>query len=591
MRPVRFLPLLLLLFTTLCWLTGCSFSPVRRETGAAEKDRPLRKAPFESVAARAGIHFVLHNGATGKDRFVEFAPAGCAFLDYDNDGYQDILLLQAGSSDPPRPGENRPHCALYHNNGNGTFTDVTAISGLDKGPGYALGVAVGDYDNDGYEDLFLTGFHGNFLFHNELGRRKGKGPLFRDVTAQMGLSRIHSTGFATAAAFGDYDNDGRLDLYVCYYSDWTWGKDGGYYTNTLHKPETHVLFHNAGNRFVDVSHMAGIDRVRGRGLAVAFLDADGDGRQDIFVANDQTPNMLWHNEGNGTFTNSALRSGCAYGLGGQMMAGMCAALADYDHSGRESLYVSNRQSSPKTLFRNQGDGLLMPVEAGVTSFDTFSFGGEFMDYDADGWADLLVVNGMINDTHLQQTPGVKPAQRKQLFHNEGDGRFREVGDPAHPGILDTPTIARGLAVGDYDNDGRWDALINNQNSAAELLHNTDTSKNHWIGFKTVGVRSNRDGLHTRFVLEAGKMRQTATVRAGSSYLSVSDRRVYFGLGAVPEVARVTVRWPSGACDVLTHLKADAYYVVTEGRGVTGRLPRQTGLRAAIPHRQAREGRP
>ncbi len=585
-------------------LAGCGFKsrtePVLAAQKAAVTSGVSPSALFEDVADRAGIHFVHTSGATGKFYFVENTPAGCAFFDYDNDGWLDVFLVQSGPSEPPGTVTNRPRCALYHNNGNGTFTDVTAGSGLDTDLGYGQGVAVGDYDNDGYEDLFVTAYGGNHLLHNELGKReqeKGKGenalhptpytlhPLFKDVTAQMGLGKLHSTGYATSAAFGDYDNDGRLDLYVCYYTPWTWKADKPchdpmnrpeYCTPEIYEAETHRLYHNDGTHFTDVSEKAGITKAKGRGLSVAFVDYDGDERQDIFVANDLTPNMLWHNNGNGTFTNVAVEAGCAYDSSGAVMAGMGIGVADYDHSGRESLYVGNFTNLPNMLYRNMGGGRFQDAsaEAGLAlpHMKFLTFGCEFMDYDADGWPDLFVANGHVQvhaDTILE---GVGYKERKQLFHNERNDAFREITDPALLGDLAVPTVARGLAIGDFDNDGRLDALVNNQNGPAQLFHNRDRSPNHWVSFKTVGTRSNRDGRHARFVLTAGGVRQTATVRGGSSYLSYSDPRVYFGLGPATRVTKVEVRWPSGRQDVLQDVPADASYIVTEGRGITGRLP-------------------
>jgi enediyne biosynthesis protein E4 len=572
----------------LAWLSGgCTGS---NEVSAPRLAQPaLGAAPtlFRDVAARAGIPFRQSNGATGKFYFIEITPSGCAFLDYDNDGFLDILLIQPGSSDDPKSKtgnskSQRPHCALYHNNGNGTFTDVTASSGLDKDLGYVQGVAVGDYDNDGYDDLFLTGYGRNFLFHNDHGTGK-----FTDVTHKMGLDHVHSTGYATSAAFGDYDNDGRLDLYVCYYCPWTWAIDRpchdargrqDYCPPDVYGVETHQLFHNDGNCFTDVSEKAGITKVRGRGLAVAFLDYDGDGKQDIFVANDLTSNMLWHNNGNGTFTNKAAETGCADSEGGGAMAGMGIGIGDYDHSGRESLFVTNFSGQPNMLFRNIG-GTFQDVSqlAGIAlpHIPFLAFGCEFLDYDADGWPDLICANGHVEvhaDTLLE---GVTYRERKQLFHNEGNGTFKEIADPGRLGDLATPTVSRGLAVGDFDNDGRLDILVNNQNAAAQLFHNDDRSLHHWISFKTVGVKSNRDGYHTRFVLTAGRVRQTATVRAGSSYLSHSDSRIYFGLGDATQIDRVEIHWPSGVRDVLSKIAMDAIYIVTEGHGITGQQPAMT----------------
>ena len=538
---------------------------------------------FVDAAERAGVRFVHTNGAEGKFRFIESTPAGCAFFDYDNDGFLDIFLVQSGPSTPvTSPGQvKRPSCALYRNNGDGTFTDVSKGSGLDADLGYGHGVAVGDYDNDGYDDLFVTGFAGNHLLRNERGTGK-----FRDVTRAMGLGAIHSTGYATSAAFGDYDNDGRLDLYVCYYCPWSWANNKpcrdahrrpDYCSPEVYDPDVHRLYRNTATGFVDVSEKAGLTRARGRGLAVAFIDYDGDGRPDIFVANDLTPNMLWRNNGDGTFTDKAAAAGCSYAEGGTTMAGMGVAIGDYDRSGRDSVFVTNFSNMPNCLFKNVGDGLFEDVSAvsGVAfpHMKFLAFGCEFFDYDADGWLDLLVANGHVNIHADTLFEGVTYKQRKQLFHNERDGRFREITEPNALEALGVPTVSRGLAVGDYDNDGRVDALVNNQNGPAQLLHNNDRSANHWISFKTIGVKSNRNGVHARLTLVASDgSRQTATVRGGSSYLSYSDRRVYFGLGTVTGISQVEIRWPSGVRDVLKNVAPDAIYVVTEGRGITGKQP-------------------
>lgn len=539
--------------------------------------KPISAALFQDVTEQAGIHFVHKNGVQAdRPHFPETTPAGCAFLDYDNDGWLDILLIQSGDLEPEGH-YSRPHCALYHNNGNGTFTDVTAGSGLDKDLGYGQGVAIGDYDNDGYEDVFITAYNGNHLFHNEKGSGK-----FTDVTAKMGLDRVHSTGYATSAAFGDYDNDGKLDLYVCYYCPWTPLTDKAcfnsqhqrdYCSPEVYPVDTHVLYHNEGNRFVDVSAKSGIDKVRGRGLAVAFVDYDEDGKQDIFVANDLSGNMLWHNEGHGKFIEKGMEAGCRYGSGGTLMAGMGVAVGDYDQSGHDSLYVSNFEEMPNMLFKNSGKGFMedmtIPSHVGALHMPYLSFGCEFLDYDADGWPDILTANG-----HVQMRGKSIAAMKesKQLLHNERDATFREISDLTELGGLHHPTIARGLAVGDFDNDGRLDALFSNQNDVPQLFRNMDRSQHHWVSFKTIGTQSNRDGLHTHFTLTAAGRKRYATVRAGSSYLSMSDRRVYFGLGDATKIDKVEVSWPSGSHDLLTGVAMDQSYVVTEGKGITARLP-------------------
>jgi hypothetical protein len=286
--------------------------------------------------------------------------------------------------------------------------------------------------------------------------------------------------------------------------------------------------------------------------------------------------MLWHNDGNGKFTDRADSAGVALDMNGHTMASMGIGIADYDHSGRQSLFVSNFSRLPNTLFHNQGGGLFQDVsiDAGVVlpHLKYLAFGCEFLDYDADGWPDLFVANGHVYVHADTMIKGITYPEPKQLFHNEGNGRFSEVTDPGLLGDLARPVVSRGLAVGDYDNDGRLDVLVNNQNSPAQLFHNEVQNGNHWIRFKTVGVKSNRDGIGAKFLLTAGGIRQTAFVHGGSSYLSASDMRVYFGLGPAKAVDQVQIRWPSGKQDLLRHVPADATYIVTEGRGITGRQP-------------------
>lgn len=589
-RPLKdmFVRAIWLMIFFLVWvsLPGCRLKlPKSPDTSPASAPQPSLSALFVDVASLAGIMFTHSSGATGKFYFIEIIPAGCAFFDYDNDGFLDVLLLQSGPSEPP----NTQHasfrypsssCVLYRNNGDRTFTDVTAGSGLNRYLGYVHGVAIGDYDNDGYDDLFITAYGGNHLFHNERGTGK-----FREVTREMGLNETHSTGYATSAAFGDYNNDGLLDLYVCYYCSWTWEKDVAchdaqgrrdYCTPEMYDPDTHRLYRNEGNRFIDVSEKAGITNAQGRGLAVAFIDYNEDGLQDIYVANDLTPNMLWRNNGDGTFTEVGVQTGCAYTEGGGLMAGMGIAVADYDHSGRESIFVTNFSLKPNALFKNMGNGLFADVAQaaglGLPSMKYLAFGCEFMDYDADGWADLLVVNGHVVVHAEVMGPGITYKEPKQLFHNEANGAFQEITQKKLLGDLAVPTVGRGLAVGDIDNDGRLDALVSNNNAPAQLFHNLDRSANHWVAFKTVGTRSNRNGVHARFTIKANGMRQTASVRGGSSFLAHSDRRVYFGLGKANKIEAVEIRWPSGIRDVLKDVAVDAIYVVTEGRGITGQQP-------------------
>lgn len=533
---------------------------------------------FSEVAARSGLDFRHSTGATGKFFLVENTPPGCALFDFDNDDDLDVFLVQSGPTGARIQGA-RPTCKLFRNEGESggqsTFKDATPGSGLDKDLGYAQGVAVADYDNDGYPDLFITAYNGNHLFRNERGAGRWK-----DVTKAMKLDG--STGYSTSAAWGDYDNDGQLDLYVCNYAKWSWQTDRAcrnvkgerdYCAPFIYDPQTHRLYRNRGDRFEDVTHAAGIDRSKGRGLAVAFFDYNDDNRPDIFVANDLTPNMLWRNDGNGKFTDVAVDVGVAFGENGREMAGMGIAIADYDRSGRASVYVTNYSESPNILFRNIGSGTFEDVTGaaglGLLHLKFLSFGCEFLDYDADGWSDLISNNGHVQKLAANRQPGVAYEQPKQLLRNVR-GRFDEVVDKALLGELAAPRVGRGLATGDYDNDGRVDILAVNQNAPVQLFRNRAGNGHHWVSFQTVGTKSNRDGLHTKFILKAGGARQVASVRAGSSYLSTSDRRVYFGLGQVARIEEVTVQWPSGTRDVLKNVPIDTFHTITEGRGITAR---------------------
>ncbi len=575
------------IFAAGCSKTGGSSDSAPRAANGTQATPPSTTAPvvlspdalFQDVAAASGLSFRHDMGGKRRFYFIESTPPGCAFLDYDNDGFLDVFLVQSGSAAPSgsAPGvKSRPHCALFHNNRDGTFSPATAGSGLDKDLGYGQGVAVADYDNDGYDDLFVTAYGANHLFRNLGGSGK-----FEDVTKAMGLDKVHGTGYATSAAFGDYDNDGRLDLYVCYYALWTHAKDKkcgangifDYCSPLLYDPEVHQLFRNTGGRFEDVSARAGITKTKGRGLAVAFTDYNEDGRQDIFVANDLTPNMLWRNNGNGTFSDVAVEAGCAYGEAGKAMAGMGIAVADYDRSGRDSLYVSNFSGRPNILFKNAG-GIFQDASENanlsLSHLPFLTFGCEFLDYNADGWNDLITNNGHVEFHQAQREAGIPYEQRKQLLRNEGRGVFREITDTKQLGDLATPVVGRGLATGDFDNDGRVDVLCSNQDAPVQLFRNHVQNSNHWVSFKMVGTKSNHNGLHARLILKAGGARQVATVRAGSSYLSSSDRRVYFGLGAAKQIDEVVVRWPGGARDTRKKLAPDMVYTVPEGRGVTGR---------------------
>ncbi|BCM90967.1 hypothetical protein IAD21_02830 [Abditibacteriota bacterium] len=579
----QFRAILALLLIFVVSLVGCNSHQSTLKTKKTP-DLPQSAAFFKDIAEKSGVKFIHVLGNAGKYYYIESTPSGCAFLDYNNDGYQDIFLVQSGSSAPATTVLTRPFGALFLNQGDGTFKDVTSESGLDKNLGYGQGVAVGDYDNDGFDDLLVTAYGGNHLFHNLHGSGK-----FQDVTQSMGLGGLHDTGFATSAAWGDYDNDGKLDLYICYYSHWSYALDKPCYVGntklrdycppTVYPAVTHQLFHNTGQRFVDVSQQSGIAKVIGRGLSAAFLDYNGDRKQDIFVANDQTSCMLWRNNGNGTFTDVAEKVGCAYDGQGQLLAGMGIAMADYDHSGHQSLYISNFSSRANILYKNDGNYFMdVTDEAGLgfSHLKLLSFGCAFLDYDADGWPDLLTNNGHVQMQAGKREAGVPLKMRKQLLHNQGNGTFKEVNDASVLGDLNVPVIGRGLATGDYDNDGRVDVLAMSQNGPVQLFHNLVPRTHHWVSIQTIGTVSNRDGIGARLEIVAGGARQVAMVSGGSSYLSSSDKRVYFGLGKAARIDRISINWPSGTKKTWRALSPDKFYIIKESGELVGHIATSAG---------------
>ncbi|MDX1933656.1 MAG: CRTAC1 family protein [Capsulimonadales bacterium] len=545
-----------------------------RPTGPTAVPSPGNPPLFSDVAKKAGVTFYHSTGATGKFYYVEETGAGCAFIDFDRDGWQDIFLVQSGTI--PRTGTPQPkdHCALFRNNRDGTFSEVTAGSGLDRDFGYGQGVSVGDYDNDGFDDLYVTAYGGNHLLRNEGGTGR-----FTDVTERAGVGDTDDgPRYATSSAFGDYDRDGDLDLYVCHYARWTPERNiicksakgaDEYCTPDVLDTDTHRLYRNNGNgTFTDVSKPSGIAKLKGHGLGVVWLDYDGDGWEDLFVTNDLNIQFLWRNNGNGTFTNKSEEAGTAYDYDAHHLAGMGIGVGDYDNSGRESLFVTNFHQQPNTLFRNLGNGLFedvsMAANVALPHMKFLAFGCDFFDYDADGWRDLIVANGHVVLSVAETSEGVTYKERKQLFRNDGTGRFVEITD--NLGDLGTETVSRGLATGDFDNDGRIDFLVSNQNGPAQLFRNDAPLRGHWISFRTIGTRSNRNGYHAKITVTCGDRKYFSEVHSSSSYASHSDHRVYFGLGDAKIVDSVEIRWPSGITDRLKNLSVDTFYTVTEGKG-------------------------
>jgi hypothetical protein len=518
---------------------------------------------FVDITRQAGINFVHNTGAFGKRYLPETMGPGCAFIDYDNDGNPDILLING--KDFPGHKSKRSTLKLYHNNGNGTFADVTGRAGLDIEM-YGMGVAVGDYDNDGWDDIYITGLGEAHLFHNE------HNGTFKDVTKTAG---VNNTGFGASAAWVDYDRDGKLDLFVTNYVQWTPagdiyctldGQHKSYCRPDEYKGDSCRLYHNlGGGRFEDVTQRAGLFDPTSKALGVAVIDYDLDGWPDLAVANDTQPNKLYHNNRDGTFTNEAYPAGIAANEDGIVRGAMGIDAADYDRSGHASLAIGNFSNQMIALYHNEGNGLFVDEapssEVGRASLLSLSFGLFYFDYDLDGLDDLLVANGHIEPEIARIQHQVTYAEFPLVFHDEGRGHFKEVGRELG---FTRPFVARGAAYADIDNDGAPDVLLTTNGGPAYLYHNVGGSKNNAIRIKTVGTRSNRDGIGAVVRLRAPNGENWQTVHSGSSFCSQSELTLTFGLGKDSQANSVDIIWPSGQKDTLKNLKANATYTIEEG---------------------------
>ncbi len=543
---------------------------VPRGSGAAEGRFPTQ---LFDVTREAGISFDHNSGAFGKKYLPETLGSGCAFFDYDDDGWLDVLLINGMDW----PGHTRRHTTmkLYRNNRNGTFKDVTRQAGLEIEM-YGIGVAVGDYDNDGFADLYITCYGQNRLFHNN-----GNG-TFSEVTKLAGLEGY--TNLSTSALWFDYDRDGHLDLLVANYVRWSPetdiycsldGKTKSYCTPEAYTGTTCWLFRNRGDgTFEDVTGKAGLHDPTSKSLGLTLIDYDLDGWPDVFVANDTQPNKLYHNNRSGTFSETAVTAGVAFSEDGVARAGMGADSADYDNSGLPSLVVTNFSQQMIGLYRNEGHGFFIdeaPQSAvGKATRLTLGFGCFFFDFDLDGRLDLLVANGHIDETITRVESAVSYAEPPHLFHNQGHNQFRDLGGLMGRAFA-APKVARGCAYGDFDNDGDLDVLITTNNGPAYLYRN-DGGTNHSIRFRTVGTRSNRDGIGTNIRIWTSEGMRWMTVKSGSSYLSQSDRSVTFGLGSLRNIERAVLEWPSGLKQELGKLEGDRTYVVQEGKGIVADIP-------------------
>jgi hypothetical protein len=536
---------------------------------ATEAPRYSGPIQFTDVTAQAGINFKHNSGAFGKKYLPETLGSGCAFLDYDNDGWQDILLINSMNW-PGHPG-TRSYPALYHNNHNGSFTDVTKEAGLAVEM-YGLGCAVADYDNDGFDDVYITCLGPNHLFRN-LGNGK-----FQDVTAKAGVG---DPGFSTSAVWCDYDKDGKLDLFVCNYVEWSIdkdlfctldGKNKSYCTPESYKGQSSTLYHNRGDgTFENVTERAGLRDPTSKSLGVATIDYDNDGWPDLFVANDTQPNKLYRNNGNGTFTDNAMTAGVAFSEAGVARAGMGADAADYDGSGRQSLVIGNFSNEMMALYHNEGTGLFIdeaPTSTiGRASLLTLTFGCFFFDYDLDGLPDIFAANGHVSDDINAVQQKVKYAEPPHLFRNLGKKKFEEV-TVNLGGALRQAMVGRGAAYGDFDNDGDLDLVITSNNGKARLLRNDGGNQNNLLRIKTVGTASNRDGIGAKVTLKlSNQTKLWSTVKSGSSYCSQSELPLTFGLGKADKVSSIEVVWPSGRVDVAPEVNANQFITFQEGKGI------------------------
>ncbi|MBV9341130.1 MAG: VCBS repeat-containing protein [Acidobacteria bacterium] len=536
-------------------------------SGPPQEKTSSSSIQFTDITEAAGIKFAHFKGNDGISiNREEFGPGVCV-ADFDGDGWQDIYFVNG--RDLYNRGI-RVRNALYHNNGDGTFTDVTDKAGV-AGTGYGLGCVWGDFDNDGFPDLFVTQYGRNVLYHNN------RDSTFTDVTDKAGVAGLESgTLFHSGATFFDYDRDGYLDLYVGGYV--ALEPDGPRYCNigavrsscppTSYRGSADALYHNnRDGTFTNVSQMTRILQPQGKNLSVGAADYDNDGWPDLFVANDSLEAYLYHNDQGKTFREIAAPSGMAYATNGRIMAAMCISLGDYDNDGWLDLYISDFQGSSDHLWHNDGRGSFDEIsdQAGITgpTRDVLSFGGGFLDYDNDGWLDLFIANGHVYPEIEQASPGTHYKQMNSLFHNQGNGKFVETGKLT--GIASEPArAARGVAFVDLDNDGFLDIVVANNGDPPTLLHN-EGNGDHFLNLRLAGTRSNRDAMGARVRIVAGGMSQIREISGGGSYLSQNDLRAHFGLGNATQAEMVEVRWPSGKTDRFQNVAANKFYYLEEGQ--------------------------
>ena len=528
---------------------------------------------FTDVTEQAGIRFTHTTGAFGAKYMPETFGSGVLWLDVDADGWQDILLVN-GTAWPERDTATT-HAALYRNDGDGTFSDITRGSGLDRSL-YGMGGTAADFDNDGHVDAYLTA-----LGPNRLLKGRGDG-TFADVTATAGVG---DPGFSTSALWFDYDKDGHLDLFVGNYVEWSpdtdlfcslVGDTKSYCTPESYQGQSSTLYRNRGDQtFEDVTTAAGLRVPSSKALGVAMLDVDGDGWMDLFVTNDTQPDQLFRNRGDGTFEDVGVLAGVAFSESGVARAGMGVDAVDYDRSGRPSLVIGNFSTEMMALYHNEGNGLFIdeaPRSAiGRATRLTLTFGCFFFDFDLDGWPDIFAANGHVADDVERVQSRVTYAQQSQLFRNLGQGRFEEIVAP-NGSALQTPMVGRGAAYADADNDGDLDVLVTANGGPARLLRNDGGNTNHALRVRTVGTASNRDGIGARVEVTADGDTRWQTVKTGSSYLSQSELGLTFGLGGATTARTVRVAWPSGQVETIDGVDADQTITIEEGAGLVEAMP-------------------